>query len=181
MSNNNLELSRAATVPRIPANEGPTLLSDPSSRSPNSRNILTTQKFRRQDTLKRSNQHRFRKLACPFYQDNVLHRRTHSCRSTHGENMSDITRHINQRHKLQVGFLKLCPTCKEYFLDQREFEDFHGYDGEHCNTPRPYPRGGAVPAQWEALFKKLRPNAPRIPNPCKSPAFLFNFERQFLF
>ncbi|OCK72966.1 hypothetical protein K432DRAFT_451207 [Lepidopterella palustris CBS 459.81] len=165
MSSNRHELGRAATAPRISANERPDPLPEPLSRPPKSRNISTTEQFRHYDTLKRSSQRRTRKLACPFFQDNALNRRNHSCRSTHGGNMSDITRHIIQRHKSQVRFLKLCPTCKEYILDQRELEDFHGYDGEHCNNPRPYPRGGAVQAQWEALFKKLCPQSPRIPNP----------------
>ncbi|KAF2175129.1 hypothetical protein K469DRAFT_703008 [Zopfia rhizophila CBS 207.26] len=78
--------------------------------------------------------------------------------------MSDVTRHIERKHKQQVPFLQLCHTCQEYFLDPQEFEEFHGKNGEKCHNPRLSPRGEAQSAQWQALCRKLHPSATSYPS-----------------
>ncbi|KAF2185551.1 hypothetical protein K469DRAFT_687879 [Zopfia rhizophila CBS 207.26] len=119
----------------------------------------------RDDVAENLNPRSARTLACTFHKNETVSGRERSCRGINAANMSDITRHITQVHKKQVAFLKLCRTCQGYFIDQQEFEEFHGNEGRHCDNPRPNPRGKAVPAQWKALYNLLHPDADWVPSP----------------
>ncbi|ORX93466.1 hypothetical protein BCR34DRAFT_239481 [Clohesyomyces aquaticus] len=103
-----------------------------------------------------------REFACPVYEADILLDRRHSCRGTKAESMAHVRRHLKQGRKPHVKFLELCRTCCKHFLDKREFETYHGKDGEFCDNHHPQSRGKQVEEEWYSLYRMLSPMA-RVP------------------
>lgn len=107
-----------------------------------------------------------RLFQCPIYQTDLLHGRTLSCNGVKAENMAAVRRHVKRSNHIQ--FIKLCPACNEDIIDEYEFENLHGNNGEFCNSNQQQQRRGkAAEEQWNALCRKLSPSSTETPSSCK--------------
>jgi len=72
-----------------------------------------------------------------------------SCKGLSAPNMKEVRRHVNGTH---AQFVSLCSVCNEDFIDENEFNQYHGV---HCRTPQRQRRREAAEIQWRLLFDKI--------------------------
>jgi len=96
---------------------------------------------------------------CPVFVAESRHRWPRTCNNVKSTNMTEVRRHLLERsgrgYPPQLGFLKLCITCNDDFIDKDVFETRHGYQGELCNSRRRQRRGANTKVQWELLYKQI--------------------------
>jgi len=102
-----------------------------------------------------------RVFQCPFRKaQGKLGLLPYTCTAVPMTTVSAIETHLTRilpGGKSHLPFLRLCPTCREYVLDEHEFKTFHGDSGLKCEATKPQLKGDSTVEQtfYDSLYSKV--------------------------